>query len=59
MSFRTRLFFALVLAALVPLGALAYGVRSEMERRLTSEYERSGLARIFHTFVERQYSFSQ
>ncbi|HMH56469.1 MAG TPA: hypothetical protein VK535_09425, partial [Gemmatimonadales bacterium] len=39
MSFRTRLFFALVLAVLVPLGALAYGVRSEMERRLTSEYE--------------------
>ena len=39
MSFRTRLFFALVLAVLVPLGALAYGVRSEMERRLTSEYD--------------------
>ncbi|MFL5401864.1 MAG: ATP-binding protein [Gemmatimonadales bacterium] len=39
MTFRTRLFFALVLAVLVPLGALAYGVRSEMERRLTAEYE--------------------
>ena len=39
MSFRTRLFFALVLAVLVPLSALAYGLRSEMERRLTAEYE--------------------
>jgi len=38
-SFRTRLFFALVLAVLVPLSALAYGLRSEMERRLTAEYE--------------------
>jgi signal transduction histidine kinase len=38
-SFRTRLFLALVLAVLVPLGALAYGVRREMDRRLTSEYE--------------------
>ena len=39
MSFRTRLFVALILAVLLPLGALAYGVRSEMERRLTREYE--------------------
>jgi signal transduction histidine kinase len=38
-SFRTRLFVALVLAILIPLGALAYGVRTEMERRLTTEYE--------------------
>jgi signal transduction histidine kinase len=38
-SFQSRLFFALVLAVLVPLAALAYGVRSEMERRLTAEYE--------------------
>jgi signal transduction histidine kinase len=38
-SFRTRLFFATVLAVLIPLGALAYGVRREMERRLTKEYE--------------------
>jgi signal transduction histidine kinase len=38
-SFRSRLFLALVLAVLVPLGALAYGVRSEMEGRLTAEYE--------------------
>jgi signal transduction histidine kinase len=38
-SFRTRLFLATVLAVLVPLGALTYGVRREMERRLTAEYE--------------------
>ena len=39
MSFRTRIFLAIVVALLVPLGALAYGVRREMERRLTAEYE--------------------
>jgi signal transduction histidine kinase len=38
-SFRTRIFLAIVVALLVPLGALAYGVRREMERRLTAEYE--------------------
>lgn len=39
MSFRNRLFLAITLAVLIPLGALAYGVRREMERRLTAEYE--------------------
>ncbi len=39
MSFRTRLFLAIVFAVLLPLGALAFGVRREMERRLTAEYE--------------------
>jgi two-component system nitrogen regulation sensor histidine kinase NtrY len=39
MSFRTRLFLAILLAVLLPLGALAFGVRREMERRLTAEYE--------------------
>jgi signal transduction histidine kinase len=39
MSFRLRLFLALLVAVLVPLGALAYGVRREMDRRLTAEYE--------------------
>jgi signal transduction histidine kinase len=39
MSFRTRLFLVIVLAVLLPLGALAFGVRREMERRLTAEYE--------------------
>jgi len=37
MTFRSRLFAALTLAALVPLGTLAYGVRREMTRRLTEE----------------------
>lgn len=39
MSFRTRLFLAVLIAVLAPLGALAYGVRREMEQRLTAEYE--------------------
>ncbi len=39
MSFGTRLLLAVLIAVLVPLGALAYGVRQEMERRLTAEYE--------------------
>lgn len=40
MSFRTRLFLAFTLAVLLPLGALALGVRREMERRLGAEYAR-------------------
>ena len=39
MSFRTQLFLAILLAVLASLGAFAYGVRREMERRLTTEYE--------------------
>ena len=39
MSFRTRLFLGILAAVLLPLGALAYGVRGEMDRRLTAEYE--------------------
>ncbi len=39
MSFRTRLFVATLATVLIPLGALAIGVRREMERRLTKEYE--------------------
>lgn len=39
MSFRTRLFLGILAGVLLPLGALAYGVRREMERRLTAEYE--------------------
>ena len=38
MSFRSRLFLAFLLVLLVPLGVLAFGVRREMERRLTAEY---------------------
>jgi signal transduction histidine kinase len=39
MSFRTRLLLGILVAVFLPLGALAYGVRREMERRLTAEYE--------------------
>lgn len=39
MSFRTRLFLGILIAVLLPLGALAFGVRREMEHRLTTEYE--------------------
>jgi signal transduction histidine kinase len=38
MSFRTRLFLALALAGVVPLGLLALGIRREVDRRLTGEY---------------------
>jgi signal transduction histidine kinase len=37
-SFRTRLFIALALAGVVPLGLLALGIRREVDRRLTAEY---------------------
>ncbi len=40
MSFRTRLFIAFSVAVLIPLGVLGFGVRREMERRLTAQYER-------------------
>jgi two-component system, NtrC family, nitrogen regulation sensor histidine kinase NtrY len=38
MSFRARLFLALALAGVVPLGLLAVGIRREVDRRLTGEY---------------------
>lgn len=40
MSFRSRLFLALLVGVLLPLGVLAWGVRREMSIRLTDEYER-------------------
>ncbi|HEY7637937.1 MAG TPA: HAMP domain-containing sensor histidine kinase [Gemmatimonadales bacterium] len=40
MSFRTRLFVAFSVAVLIPLGLLGFGVRREMERRLTAQYQR-------------------
>ncbi len=46
MSFRTRLFLALLVAALVPLAVLAYGVRREMTLRLTAENGRRGEAAV-------------
>lgn len=46
MSFRARLFVALTLAALVPLGLLAFGVRREMTRRLTQDSDRRAAAAV-------------
>jgi two-component system nitrogen regulation sensor histidine kinase NtrY len=45
-SFRARLFLAFALAALLPLSALAFGVRREMTRRLTAENVRRGDAAV-------------
>src|SRR5208283_2700891 len=39
MRFRTRLLFALVTLGLIPLIAVGFGVRREVERRLTTQYE--------------------
>ncbi len=38
MSFRTRLFLGILVGALLPLGALAYGVQHEMGHRLRGQY---------------------
>ena len=46
MSFRARAFVALALAALMPLGLLAYGVRRELSRRLSDENLRRGEAAV-------------
>jgi signal transduction histidine kinase len=56
MSFRTRLFVGILVAVLLPLGALAFGVRREMERRLTAEYEgRVGsMARVIEADLARE-----
>jgi two-component system nitrogen regulation sensor histidine kinase NtrY len=40
MTLRTRMSMAFVLAALIPLGVLAHGVRRELTRRLTAQHER-------------------
>ena len=56
MSFRTRLFLGILVAVLLPLGALAYGVRREMERRLTAEYEQrvGSMAGVIETDLARE-----
>src|SRR5918992_5135723 len=40
MTFRSRMSLALLVAALIPLAVLAHGVRREVTRRLTTQYER-------------------
>jgi signal transduction histidine kinase len=56
MSFRTRLFLGILVAVLLPLGALAYGVRREMDRRLTAEYEQRvvSMAGVIETDLARE-----
>lgn len=56
MSFRTRLFLGLLIAVLLPLGALALGVRQEMERRLRTEYEQrvGSMAEVIETDLVRE-----
>jgi two-component system, NtrC family, nitrogen regulation sensor histidine kinase NtrY len=56
MSFRTRLFLGILLGVLIPLGVAAYGVRREMERRLTREYEErvASLASVIEADLSRQ-----
>ena len=56
MSFRSRLFLAIVLAVVLPLGALAFGVRRELENRLTAEYEGrvASMAAIVEADLDRE-----
>jgi signal transduction histidine kinase len=56
MSFRTRLFLAFVLVLLIPLGVLAVGVRREMERRITAEYQQrvASLVEAIHRDLRRE-----
>ena len=56
MSFRTRLFLALALAGVVPLGLLALGIRREVDRRLTAEYRArvDGAVRNVRTDLARE-----
>ena len=46
MTFRRRAFVALALAAVAPLAVLAFGVRGEISRRLSSESARRGDAAV-------------
>ena len=48
MSFRSRLLIAFALAAIIPLGLLAYGVRRQLTTRLVAQHEQrvEGLARV-------------
>lgn len=56
MTFRTRLFLAFLAVLLIPLGVLAFGVRREVNRRLTAEYDRRvrALAGVIEDDLRRQ-----
>lgn len=56
MRFRTRVLVALIIVAVVPLIGLAIGVRREMDRRLTAQYEAraSGVADVTRDELTRE-----
>jgi two-component system nitrogen regulation sensor histidine kinase NtrY len=56
MSFRTRLFLAILLAVGLPLGALAWGVGHELGQRVTAQYQQrvSSLALIIEADLARE-----
>jgi len=56
MSFRSRLFAAVALAVVIPLGALAIGVRRELDRRLTREYQErvTAMAAVIESDLARE-----
>jgi signal transduction histidine kinase len=55
-SFRTRLFLAILVAVGAPLGALAWGVSHELEQRLTAEYQQrvGSIASIIEAELARE-----
>jgi len=55
-NFQLRLFLVILLAVLAPLGALAFGIRREMERRLTAEYEEQvvSMAEVIESDLARE-----
>ncbi len=56
MTFRTRLFLAFLAVLLIPFAVLAFGVRREVDRRLTAEYGRrvQALAAVTEEDLRRQ-----
>ena len=56
MSFRSRLLIAFLLATVVPLAVLAYGVRRQLTTRLVAQHERrvQGLATVVEQDIARE-----
>ena len=56
MTFRSRLLIAFMLATIIPLALLAFGVRRQLTSRLVAQHERrvQGLARVAAQDVERE-----
>lgn len=56
MSFRSRLLIAFALAAIIPLGLLAYGMRRQLTARLVTQHEQrvQALARIVERDLQRE-----